>query len=87
MKEMNAFNEITHRPLRIYNRCVFTSNLLEDAGRAAVEDYLDQFTTTERVEMAQMYNLVKKLGVKKVRALVTEGLEFSNDDYVAVVND
>lgn len=78
---MSNFVEIEHAPLRTYNRCVYAFNLLEDAGRAVVEDYLNQFNSQERQEMVKMTKLVKKLGTKRVKDMVTHGLTFSNDDY------
>jgi hypothetical protein len=79
---MSNFNDVHHRPLQTYNRCVVTANLHEDQGRAAVEDYLEQFSHQDKVEMARMYTLIKKFGSKRVKAMVTDGLTFSDDEYV-----
>jgi 3,4-dihydroxy-2-butanone 4-phosphate synthase len=79
---MNNFNTVEHQPLQTYNRCVVTANLHADQGRAAVEDYLEQFSEQDKIDMAHMYNLIKRYGTKRVKAMVTEGLDFSNDDYV-----
>lgn len=83
---MNNFNSINHRPLQIYNRCVVTANLMEDQGRAAVEDYLSQFSEEDKIDMAHMFKLVKKLGPKRVQNMVTAGMQFSDDDYVGEEN-
>jgi hypothetical protein len=79
---LSNFRDVQHRPLRIYNRCVVASNIMEDAGKAPAEDYLAQFTTTEQLEMRQMYELIQLKGTKAVKALITEGVEFSDDEYV-----
>jgi hypothetical protein len=79
---MSNFNDVNHRPLQTYNRCVVAANLNSDQGRAAVEDYLDQFSHQEKVEMSRMYHIIKKFGPKRVKFMVTDGLTFSDDDYV-----
>ena len=77
----NQFNEIQHRPLRIYNRAVMFHNIYEDHGKAPAEDYANSFTKEERLEMAQMTALVKKKGPKFVKDLVTQGLDFVDTPY------
>jgi len=79
---MSNFNEINHAPLRAYNRCVYAFNLLGDSGKAPMEDYLAQFSQGERGEISKVYNMVKELGIKRVRSIVTNGLSFTDDDYV-----
>jgi len=69
----STFSEIEHAPLRIYNRAVMSYNILEDAGRAAVEEYVKNFTKDERMEMIAMTSLVKKHGPKTVKEWVTTG--------------
>jgi len=78
----NRFTDIEHSPLRVYNRAVMFSNLYEDAGKSAAEDYANSFTKEERLQMAQMIALVRKKGTKHVIALVTEGVEFVDDPFV-----
>jgi hypothetical protein len=75
----NRFETIQHRPLRIYNRAVMFFNLYEDQGPEIAEDYANTFTAEERFEMAQMTALVKRVGPKRVKELVTSGLEFMDD--------
>lgn len=82
----NRFEEIRHRPLRIYNRSVMFFNLMEDQGKDVAEEYAGTFTKEERLEMAQMIALVRKVGPKKVKELVTEGVEFVDEPHVAEVN-
>jgi hypothetical protein len=73
---MNKFEEIQHEPLRAYNRAVMFYNIYEDAGRAAAEDYANLFSKEDRLKMAQVVALVKRKGVKFVRDLVTNGVDF-----------
>lgn len=57
------------------------SNLYEDQGKWMAQQYADAFTPEERLEIAQMIALVKKIGPKKVKQLVTDGVEFVDDEY------
>lgn len=70
------FSEIEHEPLRIYNRTVMFYNILEDAGKAAAEDYVKEFSKDERIEMYAMASLVKRHGPKTVKEWVTKGVVF-----------
>ena len=72
----STFSEIEHTPLRIYNRAVMSHNILEDVGRAAVEEYVKNFTKDERMEILAMTSLVKKHGPKTVKEWVTKGVVF-----------
>lgn len=72
----NRFEDIQHRPLRIYNRAVMFFNLYEDQGPDVSEEYANTFSPEERFEMAQMTGLVRRLGPKRVKELVTQGLDF-----------
>lgn len=71
-----TFNDIDHQPLRIYNRTVMFFNVLEDAGKAPAQDYANQFSPEERVEMVAMTQLVKKHGPKVVKEWVTKNVVF-----------
>lgn len=79
--QFNLFRDIQHRPLRIYNRSVMYFNLLEDQGQHTAKEYVDALTKEERLEIAQMTALVKKIGPKKVKELVTAGVEFVDDEW------
>lgn len=83
-QQFNKFDDIQHRPLRIYNRTVMFHNLYEDQGKFVAKEYAESFTPQERLEIAQMTALVKKKGPKFVKALVTEGVDFVDDPYVDV---
>ena len=82
MNKFNKFTDIQHRPLRIYNRSVMFSNLFEDQGKFVAQEYADSFTPEERLEIAQMIALVRKVGVKRVQQLVTDGVDLGDDEYV-----
>jgi hypothetical protein len=58
------------------------SNILEDHGVLAAQEYLDSFPVEERKMMLKMVDLVKKKGTKYVIAMVTEGLTFTDDPFV-----
>lgn len=75
----DRFEEIQHRPLRIYNRAVMFFNLYEDSGSEIAEEYAETFSPEERFEMAQMVALTRRLGPKRVKELVTSGLEFIDE--------
>lgn len=77
--KFNQFNDIAHRPLRIYNRCVMFHNIFEDQGKAPAQDYAESFTKEERLEIAQMTALVKTKGPKLVKELVTKDIQFLDD--------
>ena len=81
MNKFNTFDDISHRPLRIFNRSVMYFNLYEDQGPVVAKDYADALTKEARLEIAQMTALVKKVGLKKVKALVTEGVDFVDDEW------
>ena len=81
MNKFNTFDDISHRPLRIFNRSVMYFNLYEDQGPVVAKDYADALTKEARLEIAQMTALVKKIGLKKVKALVTEGVDFVDDEW------
>lgn len=75
MQAINNFNDITHLPLRHYNRMVMTTNLLEDGGEVAAKAYLEQFDDQERRNIFLLITMVQKKGKKYVRDLVTKDLE------------
>jgi len=77
--KFNQFNDIEHRPLRIYNRCVMFHNIYEDQGKAPAQDYAESFSKEERLEIAQMAALVKARGPKFVKEMVTRNIQFIDD--------
>ena len=79
--QFNLFHDVKHRPLRIFNRSVMFHNLYEDQGAHTAKEYIDNLTKEERLEIAQMTALVKKIGLKRVKALITEGVEFTDDEW------
>lgn len=78
--EMNRFDEIEHTPLRVYNRVVMCFNILEDLGKAALEEYLKIFSEGEKKQMYIMQGLIKSKGPDEVRRMALEGMEFVDDE-------
>lgn len=70
----NNFEHVEHTPLRVYNRAVFASNLLEDYGEEVTKNYFSQFTNNERISIALMIKQIKDLGVEATKKLVTRDL-------------
>lgn len=83
--KFNRFTDITHAPLRVYNRAVMFHNIYEDQGKFSAEEYANSFSQAERLEMAQMTALVRKKGPKVVKALVTAGVDFVDENVEVVV--
>jgi hypothetical protein len=83
--KFNRFDDISHTPLRAYNRAVLFSNIFQDHGKASAEDYANSFTREERVQMGQVIELVRERGKKFVQTLVTSGVDFPDYPSVEVV--
>lgn len=83
--KFNRFDEIQHRPLKIFNRSVMMFNILESHGKQPMIDYIESFTKEERLEIAQMVALTKKLGRKRVVDMVTAGVDFVDEPYTEAV--
>lgn len=77
----NAFEEIQHMPLRVYNRCVMMNNILNDFGKQQLQTYIEQFSVTERKQLYIMNAFIKKFGVEVAKKKVTEGMTFSDKDH------
>ena len=73
------FNDIQHLPLKVFNRVVLMSNLMEDAGRDTAEVYAEMFTEGERKQMYLMQGYIKSKGVETVRKEVTRNLQVVYD--------
>lgn len=74
MKNYSKFDEIQHTPLRVFNRVVLMTNLLQDFGKEAMENYAASFTEGERKQMFIMQEYIKVNGEKEMRQMVTNGL-------------
>lgn len=81
----NKFDDIDHLPLRVFNRTVFMTNLMEDFGADAVKEYANLFTTGEKKQIMLMSAYIKHHGVDQTRKDVTGGLEVVYD--AGEVND
>ena len=75
MKNYNKFDEITHTPLRVFNRVVLMSNLLADFGEEAAVGYAQSFTDDERKQLFIMHQFIKEKGPEKARKFVTKDLK------------
>ena len=71
----NTFDEIQHKPLRIYNRVVQLYNLREDFGPEVAEQYVNIFTPAQRKAMYLVAGAVKKVGKDAVYKMVTKDLQ------------
>lgn len=79
MNTFPRFDDIAHPPLRAYNRTVMAYNIRDDHGQGVMVEYLEGFSPEQRVEMAHILALVQKVGVKRTKELVTDGMVFSDD--------
>lgn len=70
----NRFEDINHRPLRVYNRVVMMHNL-RSISRDEVTKYLNTFSDAERREMYMVVAYMKEHGVDATRKEATKGLE------------
>lgn len=71
---LNTFEHIEHMPLRVYNRAVFSHNLLEDYGQAVMKEYLSSFTQDEQKQIAIMVAFVQVKGADAAYKAATKGL-------------
>lgn len=76
----NRFDEVENLSLRTYNRLVLATNLQEDAGSVIAKQYLEQFTPSEKKQIAFMSVLINKVGIDKVRELVQKSVEGDAND-------
>lgn len=75
----DRFDNITHLPLKIFNRTVMMNNILEDLGVDSLREYIREFTQVERKEMEIMAAYIKHKGQDQVRKEVTNNLEIVYD--------
>jgi hypothetical protein len=82
MTDFNTFSEIKHTPLRVYNRTVLTSNLLDDFGVETARSYLEKFTQHEKNQIRVMQGYILAVGPKQVRDEVMGGFQPEGFDEV-----
>lgn len=70
----DRFDEISHIPLRVYNRVVMLNNLMNDSGKLAAEAYVSIFSEAEKKQMYIVNLTIKQKGLDFVRKEVTKGL-------------
>lgn len=76
----DKFDEISHLPLKVFNRVVYLTSLKKDMGEVASEQYLKLFTEAERKQMAFMSMYIKHKGLDAVRKETTKGLVLVEED-------
>lgn len=69
------FDDIEHLPLKVFNRAVYLTNLVEDSGKQAGENYIKQFEEGARRQIYFMLAYIKKSGLEAVKKNVFNGLE------------
>lgn len=79
MNNFNRFDEISHTPLRVFNRVVTLFNLHKDSGEKAAEAYMETFDEGERNQMYVISHLIREKGEKETRKMCTQGLEIVDD--------
>lgn len=79
MTAFNKFDDVTHMPLRVFNRVAMFYNLHEDKGAATAKEYASLFTQKERAQMYILMNEIKIKGVDKVRKWATKDLVVTYD--------
>ena len=72
--KFSTFNEIQHKPLRVFNRVVMANNILIDSGKAALEEYYTNFNSNERMEMVSVMAFMKQFGYEETKRVVTKDL-------------
>jgi hypothetical protein len=76
---MSTFLEVKDPILRAFNRYAFLRNIMEDAGRAYAEEYVEQFNTVDQTNIALVAKLIKKQGYKATVKFIRENVVFEDD--------
>lgn len=74
----DRFEDVKHRPLRVFNRTVMMLNLNSISKEEATK-YASTFTASERMEMGMVLAHIKEKGQDETRKIVTKGLEVVDD--------
>lgn len=70
IENYSVYDEIENATLRLWNRTVTATNIMEDHGEEDAVEYLNQFDEDEQKRMFGMLMLIKKKGMEQVRAEV-----------------
>lgn len=70
----NRFDEISHLPLKVYNRTAMMFNLSEDFGETVAKEYAGIFNDNERQQILIMQIFIQNKGIDFVKKEVTKGL-------------
>jgi hypothetical protein len=73
------YDDVNHMPLRVYNRAVYLTNLVEDSGKDAGEKYISQFDEGSKRQMYLMLAYIKQKGIEVAKKEVMRGLEIVGD--------
>lgn len=82
-KDFNKFDNIKHKPLRIFNRAVFACNIMQDSGKYATEEYFDFFNQEEKSEIFTMIKYINLVGPKKAKEFALK--DFTPEEDLAIV--
>ena len=74
-----TFDDVSHEPLRAYNRTVMMTNLKESVSDDEARRYAGLFSTADRKKMMLIMNFIKTHGVQKTREICTRGLKIVTD--------
>lgn len=69
---METFDEVLNSALKAFNRYQVAKNLLEDGGKAYAEDYINQFSKKDILDMSDIHILISTKGIKEVRQMVSK---------------
>lgn len=73
------FDEITHLPLKVFNRVILMQNIYNDFGRESSREYAEMFNDQELRQMQIMHIYIREKGEEEVRKMVTHKLEVVYD--------
>lgn len=75
-----TFHNIKNPQLRDYNRVVMLCNIQKDFGKVFAEEYLQNFTSMERIKMMLMLMHINKVGRDEVVRTLKFEPELTNDE-------
>lgn len=72
-KGFPLFHDTERVALRTWNRCATFFNILDRHGKPLAQEYAEQFSKGERLQMMMMYNYIVNKGYDTVKAEVNRG--------------
>ncbi len=79
-QQFETFHNVSHMPLRVYNRVVMAYNIKDDFGNVAFENYVGKFTSHEKAQMVCMMQYIREKGTEAAKAFALK--EFVPNDQV-----